>query len=108
MKYHAVIQNNVVKLSILALKEVGDNVKSKNKSLNNIRFVLGCITKLECVLHVYACLRLYKNHSKTWNDTHQVLKWVILKSIGWNEKGKGNGSLYSSELFACYSEGILL
>lgn len=45
------------------------------------------------------CLRLYKNHGKTWSDTHQALKWVILKSIGWNEKGEGNGSLYGSELF---------
>lgn len=49
---------------ILALKDVIDkNVKLKNKLLNNIRSVIGYIIKLECVMCIYVCLRLFKNHS---------------------------------------------
>lgn len=64
MKYCAVIPNNVVKLCILALKDVSDNVK-KQIAKQYPRFVIGCITKLKCVKYVYVCIRLYKNYSKT-------------------------------------------
>lgn len=70
---------------ILALKDVDNNVKLKSKLLNNIRSVVGCVTKLECVMSICVCLRLYKNHGKTWNDTRQALEWSSSRT--WVEQG---------------------